>query len=111
MAENVVQTGGWTFLTNHGHALICLARRPDAVMREVAAEIGITERSLHNIVSDLEASGALTRDREGRRNRYTIHQDQPLRHPVESHCTVGELITMVEKLSGRNPATGKSKSR
>ncbi len=97
-------TGGWTFLTNHAHTLICLARRPDAVLREIAAEVGITERAVHNIVSDLEESGVLTRVREGRRNRYQIHHDRPLRHPVEAHCTVGELIGMVENLTVRERA-------
>ncbi|MFT5434381.1 MAG: putative transcriptional regulator [Myxococcota bacterium] len=99
MADSEFRSGGWTFLSNHAHVVICLARRPDAVLREVAAEIGITERAVHNIVSDLEDSGALTRRRDGRRNKYTIHPDRPLRHPVESHCTVGELIAMVEKPS------------
>jgi hypothetical protein len=93
----------WTFLTNHAHTLICLARHSEAVLREIALDVGITERAVHNIVSDLEDSGVLTRVREGRRNRYVIHQDQPLRHPVEAHCTVGELIDMVENLSTRAP--------
>lgn len=95
--------GSWTFLTNHAHTLICLARHPEAVLREVATEVGITERAVHNIISDLEESGVLTRVREGRRNRYVIHQDQPLRHPVEAHRTVGELIGMVGGLTARGP--------
>lgn len=108
MSKIESSAGGWTFLTNHAHTLICLARRPDSVLREIAAEVGITERAVHNIVSDLEESGVLTRVREGRRNRYVIHPDRPLRHPVESHRTVGELIGLVEDLPTR---TGKSSQR
>ena len=96
MASTPSSNGSWTFLTNHAHTLICLARKPDAILREVAAEVGITERAVHNIVSDLEASGVLRRDREGRRNTYTIKLDTPLRHPVEAHCKLGELVALVE---------------
>jgi len=99
--------GGWTFLTNHAHTLICLARRPDAIVREVAAAVGITERAVHNIISDLEASGVLTREREGRRNTYTINMKAPLRHPIEAHCTLGELVEMVQ---GRRPGANGRRS-
>ena len=85
----------WTFLTNHAHVLLTLAADPDATMREVAAQVGITERAAHRIVSDLEAEGALTRSREGRRNHYEIRDDFPLRHPIERHCSIGQLVEMV----------------
>lgn len=102
MASNA--STGWTFLTNHAHTLICLAREPDAVLREVAMEVGITERAVHNIVSDLEASGVLTREREGRRNHYVINMRTSLRHPLEAHCTLGELVAMVEREPTRTAA-------
>lgn len=86
---------GWTFLSNHAHVLICLATDPDLVLREVAARVGITERAVHLILADLEAEGLVTRIREGRRNRYEMHLDSPLRHPLESHRTVRELIELV----------------
>lgn len=96
MPRSSASGGIWTFLTNHAHTLICLARSPDALLREVASEVGITERAVHNILADLEESGVVTRERDGRRNHYVIHFDRPLRHPIEAHCTVGHLIDMVE---------------
>ncbi|AIE85185.1 hypothetical protein [Fimbriimonas ginsengisoli] len=88
-------SSGWTFLTNHSHVLICLAGDPFMRMRDVAMKVGITERAVIRIVNDLQAAGALTREREGRRNRYTIDLDLPLRHPVEAHRTIGDLLAPV----------------
>lgn len=85
----------WTFLTNHSHVLICLHRHPHIRLRDVAEQVGITERAVQRIVLDLEASGILSRQREGRRNVYQIHADRPLRHPLEGHRTVGDLLGMV----------------
>lgn len=84
----------WTYLSNHAHVLLCLAHEPTARLRDVAERVGITERAVQTIVSDLEASGAITRIREGRRNRYRLHHQIGLRHPVEAHCTIGDLIAM-----------------
>lgn len=88
----------WTFLTNHSHVLICLADDPEARLRDVAAQVGITERAVQKILADLEQAGVVTRRREGRRNRYSIHRDRPLRHPVESHRSVGDLLGMVSDI-------------
>jgi DNA-binding MarR family transcriptional regulator len=85
----------WTFLSNHGHVLVCLAQNPDARLRDVAQAVGITERAVQKIVSDLEEAGVVVREREGRRNRYRLHTERPLRHPIESHRTVGALLGMV----------------
>jgi len=85
----------WTFLSNHGHVLVCLAQDADARLRDVAAAVGITERAVQKIVTDLEAAGIVVRERAGRRNHYRLHTDQPLRHPIEAHRTVGALLTMV----------------
>lgn len=90
----------WTYLTNHSHVLICLAEDPNARLRDVAARIGITERAVQMIVADLEAAGVLIRYKEGRRNRYKLSPDQPLRHPVEAHSTVGDLLAMVDTHPG-----------
>ena len=90
-------TSGWTFLTNHAHVLLSLAANPDATLREVAERVGITERAAHRIVSDLESEGALTRSRTGRRNHYEIQQEFPLRHPIEQHCSIGQLVAMVAR--------------
>jgi DNA-binding IclR family transcriptional regulator len=71
----------WTFLTNHSHVLLCLARQPDTRLRDVAHDVGITERAVQRIVADLEAGGYLTRRKAGRRNVYAIDDSQPLRRP------------------------------
>ncbi len=91
MADDAPRSG-WTFLTNHAHVLVCVAEEPDARGRDIATRVGITERAAQAIVADLVADGYVTRTREGRRNRYEIHPDAPLRHPLEAHHTVGELL-------------------
>ena len=83
---------GWTFLTNHSHVLICLARDPDLRLRDLADAVGITERAVQGIVNDLEAAGFITKHREGRRNHYSIVRDGSMRHRVEAGHTVGELL-------------------
>jgi DNA-binding MarR family transcriptional regulator len=87
--------GGWTFLTNHAHVLICLGREPELRLRDVALKVGITERAVQRIVADLERAGILEKSRDGRRNRYEVKENRPLRHPIESHRTVGHLLAMV----------------
>ena len=88
-------TEQWTFLTNHAHVLVLLDRDPDMRIRDLAREVGITERATQRIISELVESGYLTRRRQGRRNTYTLHGDQPLRHPLESSHTVDELLRAV----------------
>lgn len=87
-------SSAWTFLTNHSHVLLCLAADPDARLRDVAERVGITERAVQQIVGDLERGGVLTRERVGRRNRYAVHPDTRLRHPVEAAHTVRELLAL-----------------
>ncbi len=84
----------WTFLNNHAHVLICLARYPDAVLREVAQRVGVTERATQKIIKDLVDCQVLQRHREGRCNRYVIDFAQPLRHPLENQHTVGDFLAM-----------------
>lgn len=86
----------WTFFSNHSHVLICLAREPDLRLRDVAERVGITERGVQRIIADLEEAGILSRARDGRRNHYEVHAQKPLRHAVEAHCTVGDLLKIVE---------------
>lgn len=85
---------GWTFLTNHAHVLLCLAANPEIRLRDVAALVGITERAVQRIVTDLETSGYIEIFKEGRRNRYEVHVDLPLRHSIERHRTVAALIEL-----------------
>jgi len=93
----IEQTPGWTFLSNHTHVLVCLAADGDLTLREVAARVGVTERAVQRIVADLELAGVLERTRDGRRNTYRIDATVPLRHPLESHCQIGNLLAMVTK--------------
>jgi DNA-binding Lrp family transcriptional regulator len=90
----------WTFLSNHAHVLVCLALDPDARLRDVAASVGITERAVQKIVTDLEQAGIIVRERAGRRNRYSLRLEVPLRHPLESHKTVGVLLSLVLDRAG-----------
>lgn len=89
----------WRFVTNHAHVLECIAADPTIRLRDIAAAVGITERSAAQIVSDLEQAGYLTKKREGRRNAYKVHDQLPLRHPQHRHHTVGELIRFLEDRS------------
>lgn len=88
---------GWTFLSNHFHVLILLAREPDLSLREVSLAVGITERSVQRIVSDLEHGGYLEKQRIGRSNHYRMVSGRGLRHPVEAHCSLDELLTMINR--------------
>ncbi len=85
----------WTFLTNHSHVLVLLSRNPSLVLREVALQVGITERAVQRIIADLEAGGVIEREKVGRQNHYRIWSNQSLRHPIESHRTIGELLTLI----------------
>jgi predicted transcriptional regulator len=85
----------WTFLTNHAHVLLCIAKDPDVRMRDVAELVGITERAVQRIVAELEDAGYVERIRNGRRNRYEVRANLPLRHPIERHERVSSLIALV----------------
>jgi DNA-binding MarR family transcriptional regulator len=84
----------WTFLSNHAHVLICIAAEPEIRMRDVAVRVGITERAVQRIVAELEEGGYLKIVRDGRRNRYTVNQNEPMRHPLQSHRTIAHLIEL-----------------
>ena len=85
----------WTFLTNHTHVLVCIARDPDVRLRDVAQLVGITERAAQGIVGDLVDAGYVRRTRVGRRNRYSINEALPLRHTLEHDQPVGRLLDVV----------------
>ncbi len=85
----------WNFFSNYAHVLVCLAENPDSRLRDVAERVGITERTTFRLVTQLQDSGILMRHKEGRRNSYVIEPNQQLRHPIESHCTVGELLKLI----------------
>ncbi|EMI45058.1 helix-turn-helix transcriptional regulator [Rhodopirellula sp. SWK7] len=85
----------WTFLTNHAHVLITLHGDPDLVLREVALKVGITERAVQRIVQDLEDEGFIRREKVGRKNHYEVLPDEQLRHPIEAHRTIGDLLKLI----------------
>jgi DNA-binding transcriptional ArsR family regulator len=82
----------WTFLTNYTHILVGLSRQSDLTVRELALLVGITERSVQRILSDLEASGVIEKLKEGRRNHYKLNLKYQLRHPLESSHRLSELL-------------------
>ena len=87
----------WTFLTNHSHVLVLLHNDPDAVLRHVALQVGITERAVQRIIQDLERGGVIERERIGRRNHYKVLADQPLRHTIEANRSIGDLLELLCK--------------
>ena len=93
----MVESGrGWTFLTNHAHVLLCLAHGESLTARELGVRIGITERAIQVILADLTEGGYLKKTKQGRRNLYTINRKGRLRHPLEAHHTIGELIAALD---------------
>ena len=86
----------WTFLTNYGHVLLCLAADPEIRMKDVAAKVGITERATQRIVADLLEAGYFSAEKIGRRNYYKVNSELPLRHPLERHNEIGRLLLLLE---------------
>jgi DNA-binding MarR family transcriptional regulator len=87
----------WTFLTNHAHVLAVLHSDPQLVLRQVAIEVGITERAVQRIILDLEEGGFIQREKVGRQNRYQVLTNQSLRHPIEAHRKIGDLLKLINK--------------
>jgi DNA-binding MarR family transcriptional regulator len=85
----------WTFLSNHAHTLLLIAGDPEIRLRDIAEQVGITERAVQRIVADLEAERYIEREKFGRRNRYHVNPKLPLRHPIEAHQTVGALMELI----------------
>ena len=86
----------WTFLTNHAHVLIAIARDPELRQRDIAHAVGITVGAVQKIIHELEMCGYLTHERIGRRNRYEVLDGLPLRHPLEENHTIGDLLTTLD---------------
>lgn len=83
----------WTFLTNHSHILLCLSQDPTLRIRDLAEKVGITERAVQRILAEMVDAGALIKEREGRRNHYTVNLDFHLRHPLEAHVCLSDLLS------------------
>jgi len=87
----------WTFLSNHAHVLIAIARNPEARQRDIAYAVGVTVGAVQRIINELEQDGYLKSERVGRRNRYHINDDRALRHPLEDQHTVRDLIASLDQ--------------
>jgi hypothetical protein len=98
--EQVAEQSGetpprWDFLTNHAHVLLCVSQDSGIRLRDIAAAVGITERSAHKILSELVEEGYVLRERHGRRNHYKVKPELPLRHPLVQEREVGELLEVL----------------
>lgn len=97
MGNTSYTPASWTFLTNHSHVLLCLAQDPEVRMRDVATRVGITERAVQRIIAELDDAGTISITRRGRRNTYKVKRRAHLRHPIEKHRTVGDLLDLLEQ--------------
>jgi len=94
----------WSFLTNHARVLLCIAHDPGARLRDIAASLGITERSAHGIITDLVEAGYVAKQRDGRRNRYQIETNLPLREPGSRAPAIGAVLAVL--LGSEDDLTG-----
>jgi hypothetical protein len=85
----------WTFLSNHGRALLCIARDPEIRLRDIATTLGITERRAYDIVNDLATAGYVLKERDGRRNRYQVQEHLPLPEDPEQQRAIGEVLHLL----------------
>jgi MarR family len=101
----------WSFLTNHARVLLCIAHDPGVRLRDIAAGLGITERSAYGIVADLTEAGYIVKEKDGRRNRYQIQPHMPLPGPASQGPAIGEVLVLLtgagkdgQQLAGAGPA-------
>jgi len=98
----------WTLLSYHGRVLLCMARDPEMRLRDIALELGVTERSAFGIVSDLADGGYIVKERNGRRNRYEIRRNLPLPEAPDRAEVIGEVLSVLVPTKARSrppPAT------
>ena len=94
--NKIIKIEDWTFFSNNAHVLVCLTHTPQPTTREIAVQVGITERAVQRIVKKMVDAGVLTIEKQGRRNRYELDLNQQLRHPLEAHKTIGEFIRLID---------------
>jgi DNA-binding MarR family transcriptional regulator len=97
MSAKKTTSSTWTFLTNHAHILMCLAKNPSERIRDLALKVDITERAVQRIIVELETDGYLEHIRDGRRNVYRVLSRKPLRHDIEKHRQLHDLIKLIKK--------------
>ena len=103
MSSDGTTASRWTFVTNHTQVLLCISRDPEIRLRDIADRVGITERAAQRILADLVEAGYVERQRQGRRNRYTINPDMRMRHSAQEGHDIGEIL---ELLGGKPPQSG-----
>ena len=101
----------WSFLTNHARALLCIAHDPGVRLRDIAATLGITERSAYAIVDDLADAGYVVKKREGRRNRYIVQRHLPLPDAAVRERTVGEVLELLVGANSRRTRPASTRAR
>jgi MarR family protein len=99
----------WTFLTNHARVLVAIAHDPGLRLRDIAATVGITERSAYAIVNDLTDARYVVKERDGRRNRYQIQADRPLRDSMSREATIGEMLDLL--VEPQRPGKARKRTR
>lgn len=101
----------WGFLTNHGRVLVCIAHDPGVRLRDIAAQLGITERTAYGIVTDLTDAGYVVKEKDGRRNRYEVQGHLPLRDAIRRERTIGEVLSLLVEPASRGTARRGSRTR
>ncbi len=99
----------WTFITHHAAILVLMAVNPRITGRDLSARVGITERTVRTIISDLEQEGYIAKTREGRTVAYTVNYNHALRHPTQSDKTVGQLLSVLGGLPFLPPSASESR--
>jgi len=97
----------WGFLTNHALVLLCIAKDPGVRLRDIAASVGITERSAFGIVSDLVAGGYVVKEKGGRRNRYRVEADLPVLESGDRSLAIGDLLAFLGGTDPARPGSGR----
>jgi hypothetical protein len=98
----------WTFLSNHGRALLCITRDPTTRLRDIASDLGITERRAYDIVNDLSEAGYVRKLKEGRRNRYEVQEHLPLPEDAERERPIGQVLQMLRSQGSTPPSPRRS---
>jgi DNA-binding IclR family transcriptional regulator len=96
----------WSFLTTHARALLCIAHDPGVRLLDIAAAVGITERTAYGLIVDLTQAGYVVKEKAGRRNRYHIQEHLPLRESVSRERTIGEVLDLLVDAKLRRAAAG-----
>ena len=98
----------WSFLTNHGRAILCIAQNPDIRLREIATDLGITERHAYAIVTDLTDAGYIVKEREGRRNRYQVQSHLALPELPDREQAIGDMLDVLTGRRAKRRSTGRA---